>query len=46
MKQLEKVYQDCANFYCEDPSKGASDEIGKKIFKCLLFVFNSEKVIY
>lgn len=45
-KKLEAVYQDCATFYCEDPTKGASDEIGKKIFKSILYVFNTEKMFY
>lgn len=44
--KLEEAYNDCASFYCEDPTKGASDEIGKKIFKSILFIFNTEKIFY
>jgi hypothetical protein len=33
-------------FYCEDPTKGSSDEIGKKLFKSVLFIFNTEKIYY
>ena len=43
---MEEAYKDCASFYCEDPTKGPSDEIGKKIFKCILFVFNTEKMFF
>lgn len=38
---MDKAFTTCAAFYCEDPNKAASDEIGKKIFKCLLFIFNT-----
>lgn len=42
-KEVEQAYKDCVSFYCEDPSKGQSDEICKKIFKCIHFISNSER---
>lgn len=45
-KKMEIAYQECANFYCEDPMKAPSDEIGKKLFNCVLYIFNTEKVFY
>ena len=46
VKKLEEAYSDCATYYCEDPSKASSDEIGKKLFKSVLFIFNTEKIYY
>lgn len=46
VKKLEEAYNDCATYYCEDPSKASSDEIGKKLFKSVLFIFNTEKIYY
>lgn len=46
VKKMENAFTQCATFYCEDPIKGTSDEIGKRIFKSILFIFNTEKVFY
>jgi hypothetical protein len=46
VKKLEIAYTDCATYYCEDPTKAASDEIGKKLFQSVLFIFNTEKIYY
>ena len=43
---MDKAYEECAKFYCEDITKGNSDDIGNKIFKSVLFVFNTEKMYY
>ena len=45
-QEMEESYEECAKFYCEDPSKGNSDDIGKKMFKSILFIFNTEKMFY
>ena len=42
--EMEQAYTECAKFYCEDPTKGNSDDIGKKMYKSVLFIFNTEKV--
>lgn len=39
-KKMEDVYEECAKFYCEDPKK-QSDEVGKKMFQSVLFIFNT-----
>jgi hypothetical protein len=38
------LYLDCAKYYCEDGKKLSSDEFGKKMFQCILFVSNTEKM--
>lgn len=43
-KEMEEVYKQTALYYCEDPTKAASDEIGKKLLKCILFVDCTEKI--
>jgi hypothetical protein len=42
-KASEKAFKECASFYCEDPSKGGSDDIGKRLYKGVLFLFYAEK---
>lgn len=41
VQKMDEAYLACAKFYCEDPTKAASDEIGKRIFKSVLFIFNT-----
>ena len=42
---MDEAYSECAKFYCEEP-RGSSDDIGKKLFKSVLFVFNTEKMYH
>lgn len=44
LEKLESTYYSCAALYCEDGKKMQSDEFGKKIFKGVHFIYNSEKV--
>ena len=46
MKKLEEAYTECATYYCQDPTKGPSDEVGKKIFKSILFISTTQKIYY
>lgn len=40
-EKLNQLYLDCAKYYCEDGKKLGSDEFGKKMFQCILFVSNT-----
>lgn len=39
--QLKDFYGKCAIYYCEDSKTLASDEFGKKMYQCILFVSNT-----
>lgn len=45
IKELEEAYKTCAEFYCEDPKRQQSDEIGKKILNCLYFICKTEETV-
>lgn len=43
---MDEAFEECAKFYCEEPNRGSSEDIGKKMFKSVLFVFNTEKMFH
>ena len=44
IKRLDDAYTACATYYCEDPVQQASDDVGKKFYKCIQFIFDNEKL--
>ena len=42
-EQLKQLYIDCAKYYCDDGTKIPSDDFGKKMYDCILFLSNTEK---
>lgn len=42
---MEENYKKCSEFYCEDPKRQQSDEIGKKIMGCLYFICKTEETL-
>ena len=44
-RETEEAYKLCTELYCED-SKQSSEEFGKKMLGCILFICKSQETLY